>query len=132
MNITRFIHSTSDGHFGCVQVVTIINKTNAFFFLSFLENSHSFSLSYMHSPHTGTGAGQSLLGGLAIGLPSPLSSGHVFSGDVNFVMGGGYGLEVGRDTNLLRLAPSLLASLPLAASALSLPDPSGGLARSPP
>lgn len=97
MNITQFIHSTGDRHFGYVQVVTIINKTNAFFFfLSFLENSHSFSLSYMHSPHTGTGAGQSLLGGLAIGLPSPLASGHVFSGEVNFVMGGGYGLEVGR------------------------------------
>ena len=77
-----------------------------------LENSHSFSLSYMHSPHAGTGAGQSPLGGLAIGLPLPLSCGHVFSGEVSFVKGREYRLEVGRDTTLLRLAPlssSLLA-----------------------
>ena len=111
MNITRFIHSTSDGHFGYVQVVTIINKTTASPPAP-LENSHSFSLSHMHSPHADTGAGQAPLGGLAIGLPLPLSCGHVFSGQVSFVKGGGYGLEVDRATTLLRLAPlssSLLA-----------------------
>lgn len=87
MNITQFIHSTGDGHLSYVQVGTIINKTNAFFFLLLLLlREFSFFLTLVHvQPSHRYRAGQFALAGLAVGPTSPLSSGHVFSGEVLFV-----------------------------------------------
>lgn len=84
-----------------------------------LKNSHSFSLSYMYRPSRGYQSRPAPSGRSSHRYPlTPPLWARVAS-------------RVG-ETTLLRFTPSLLASLPLAVGALSLPDPAGGLARGPP